>query len=82
MTKYEYNRNGYEFREYMGGQNGLILLDAEASGMNKFSSFFMMKFLVDFPEAGIGDVCVDLGRGDIFVTQKLLDCPKVGAVSK
>ena len=32
-----------------------------------------MELLMDVPQALVGDVGVNLGRGDIFVPQQLLD---------
>lgn len=39
-----------------------------------------MKLLVDLTEMGVGDVSVDLGCGDVGVTEKSLNGAKVGAV--
>lgn len=41
-----------------------------------------MKFVVDFFEMGVGDVCVDLGGRDVGVAKHRLDSAKVGTIHK
>ena len=38
-----------------------------------------MELLMDVPQALVGNVGVDLGGRHVFVAQKLLDAPEVGA---
>lgn len=47
-----------------------------------FEASFPMKFLVDFFELGVGDVGVDLGRGDVFVPKHFLDCAQISATTQ
>ena len=37
---------------------------------------------MDVPQALVGDVGVDLGGRHVFVAQKLLDAPEIGAVGQ
>ena len=41
---------------------------------------FIMEILMDVAEMGIGDVGVDLGRGDVGVAEKRLNATEIGAV--
>ena len=41
-----------------------------------------MELLMNVPQTLVGDVGVDLGRGDVFMPQKLLDTSQVGAAGQ
>ena len=39
-----------------------------------------MEFLMNFPQLWVGDVRIDLGSGNVFMPEHLLNGAKIGAI--